>query len=58
MERQQETSMRDRLRVRKMEREAQNRENIKEEEGREKADFLETMVKKKKKDSSGGKQRN
>ena len=59
MERQQETSMRDRLRVRKMEREAQNRENRKEEEGREKADFLETLVKKKKKkDSSGGKQRN
>ena len=49
MERQQETSMRDRLRVRKMEREAQNRENRKEEEGREKADFLETLVKKKKK---------
>ena len=48
MERQQETSMRDRLRVRKMEREAQNRENRKEEEGREKADFLETLVKKKK----------
>lgn len=49
MERQQETRMRGRLRVRKMEREAQNRKNRKEEEGREKADFLETLVKKKKK---------
>ena len=51
MERQQETRMRGRLRVRKMEREAQNRKNRKEEEGREKADFLETLVKKKKKES-------
>lgn len=51
MERQQEARMRDKLRVRKMEREAQNREKRKEEEGREKADFLETLVKKKKKDS-------
>ena len=50
MERQQETRMRGRLRVMKMEREAQNRKNRKEE-GREKADFLETLVKKKKKDS-------
>lgn len=48
MERQQEARMRDKLRVRKMEREAQNREKRKEEEGREKADFLETLVKKKK----------
>lgn len=32
-----------------MEREAQNRENRKEEEGRGKADYLETLVKKKKK---------
>ena len=31
-----------------MEREAQNRENRKEEEGRGKANFLETLVKKKK----------
>lgn len=48
MERQQEARMRDRLRVSKMEREAKNREKGKEEEGREKADFLETLVKKKK----------
>ena len=39
MERQQEARMRDRLRVSKMEREAQNRERGKEEEGEEMQTF-------------------